>query len=65
MNVIKNPDKNEWLAYTQRPALERQELTALVEGVIQKVELEGDEACLLYTSPSPRDVEESRMPSSA
>ena len=22
-------------------------------------------ACLLYTSPSPRDVEESRMPSSA
>ena len=25
---------------------------------------EGDD-CLLYTSPSPRDVEESRMPSSA
>ena len=24
-----------------------------------------DTACLLYTSPSPRDVEESRMPSSA
>ena len=24
-----------------------------------------DEPCLLYTSPSPRDVEESRMPSSA
>ena len=24
-----------------------------------------NEACLLYTSPSPRDVEESRMPSSA
>ena len=24
-----------------------------------------DYACLLYTSPSPRDVEESRMPSSA
>jgi len=23
------------------------------------------ESCLLYTSPSPRDVEESRMPSSA
>ena len=28
-------------------------------------ELEGSESCLLYTSPSPRDVEESRMPSSA
>ena len=26
---------------------------------------EPDGACLLYTSPSPRDVEESRMPSSA
>ena len=25
----------------------------------------GSKACLLYTSPSPRDVEESRMPSSA
>ena len=24
-----------------------------------------DQICLLYTSPSPRDVEESRMPSSA
>ena len=27
--------------------------------------LESFYACLLYTSPSPRDVEESRMPSSA
>ena len=25
----------------------------------------GGGGCLLYTSPSPRDVEESRMPSSA
>ena len=24
-----------------------------------------NKSCLLYTSPSPRDVEESRMPSSA
>ena len=29
----------------------------------EKIELSG--TCLLYTSPSPRDVEESRMPSSA
>ena len=27
--------------------------------------LAADNTCLLYTSPSPRDVEESRMPSSA
>ena len=26
---------------------------------------DGNNGCLLYTSPSPRDVEESRMPSSA
>ena len=29
------------------------------------VKLRGVIPCLLYTSPSPRDVEESRMPSSA
>ena len=39
-------------------------------GHISYVELDGDvcrnlEACLLYTSPSPRDAHESRMPSSA
>ena len=27
--------------------------------------ISGSGTCLLYTSPSPRDVEESRMPSSA
>ena len=26
---------------------------------------QAERSCLLYTSPSPRDVEESRMPSSA
>ena len=30
-----------------------------------RVSYASDTACLLYTSPSPRDVEESRMPSSA
>ena len=30
-----------------------------------EVELAWIKSCLLYTSPSPRDVEESRMPSSA
>ena len=36
-----------------------QEFQLVVPGVILIL------ACLLYTSPSPRDVEESRMPSSA
>ena len=30
-----------------------------------RAEAESGDTCLLYTSPSPRDVEESRMPSSA
>ena len=33
--------------------------------VQEAVVLEASPVCLLYTSPSPRDVEESRMPSSA
>ena len=32
---------------------------------VKLVVLSGGFSCLLYTSPSPRDVEESRMPSSA
>ena len=36
------------------------------KGVFQwMMEKPNDWICLLYTSPSPRDVEESRMPSSA
>ena len=34
-----------------------------LDGLTQPAALVGP--CLLYTSPSPRDVEESRMPSSA
>ena len=38
-------------------------------GDVMKLQIEVDDkgkiTCLLYTSPSPRDVEESRMPSSA
>ena len=33
--------------------------------VEQNRKAERPDPCLLYTSPSPRDVEESRMPSSA
>ena len=36
----------------------------VVVPIVVITELEG-KRCLLYTSPSPRDVEESRMPSSA
>ena len=38
----------------------------LAEAITQAIgEKKGINSCLLYTSPSPRDVEESRMPSSA
>ena len=37
------------------------EYTAVVLNWLEK----NNRSCLLYTSPSPRDVEESRMPSSA
>ena len=47
----------------------KKEITNLFEKMTKddQVELHGRIArgCLLYTSPSPRDVEESRMPSSA
>ena len=39
-----------------------------LEGLVelrQTIDEEQLQPCLLYTSPSPRDVEESRMPSSA
>ena len=48
-----------WL--NQDPDAEtRAELTALLDAAKG-----GDKACLLYTSPSPRDLSTSRMPSSA
>ena len=40
-------------------------LDDLILEVTEAERFEEDKPCLLYTSPSPRDVEESRMPSSA
>ena len=34
-------------------------------GLLTKVNIDNDKTCLLYTSPSPRDLSTSRMPSSA
>ena len=45
------------------PARHRTGLEIVADGLV--VGVGEDWLCLLYTSPSPRDVEESRMPSSA
>ena len=64
----------EWSEVDLSPASEQEKIEFEVEGAEPEVEIkpEVEEApsapavdCLLYTSPSPRDVEESRMPSSA
>ena len=52
---------------SEQPAYEMQYLEQKTD---KKIYLQGQESpftglCLLYTSPSPRDVEESRMQSSA
>ena len=38
---------------------------AMADDVSVMTKVAAQKTCLLYTSPSPRDVEESRMPSSA
>ena len=43
----------------------RENYTKLLNYLGFEVEAAVSSDCLLYTSPSPRDVEESRMPSSA
>ena len=42
-----------------------EKLKTKLPSIYKVIILNDDYTCLLYTSPSPRDVEESRMPSSA
>ena len=51
---------------------EHEEVNKAIETIVETLQpeifdaiFEAVNTCLLYTSPSPRDVEESRMPSSA
>ena len=41
------------------------EVPAPISGVLSEIIANEGETCLLYTSPSPRDLSTSRMPSSA
>ena len=40
-------------------------LTPSLAKKIVEIDMNSDQSCLLYTSPSPRDRQKSRMPSSA
>jgi len=51
--------------YEQRKMSELVAGDVVLVGYDMGVNLYTGKSCLLYTSPSPRDVEESRMPSSA
>ena len=59
--VCVGTDKGGWIHASERP---RHEVT-LPDFLIMKNPLSTADACLLYTSPSPRDQRGSRMPSSA
>ena len=47
------------------PKAAEQQPTPAPVNTVAETKSENVSICLLYTSPSPRDVEESRMPSSA
>ena len=62
-DIILTTDKRglKYLSYTNEINLKKITSSPLVKKNIFRLIY----SCLLYTSPSPRDVEESRMPSSA
>ena len=62
-NMFKNPQTN---IRGGDKVIFSEFLTSVENGEVLKVEIQGNNInCLLYTSPSPRDKRQSRMPSSA
>ena len=58
-------DETEGLSMSIMRITDLQQRVAVLEKTLEFIDREHMDICLLYTSPSPRDVEESRMPSSA
>ena len=58
--VIENRDHSLEMSYAIKEVSENVGIPIIFKSSFDKAN-----SCLLYTSPSPRDVEESRMPSSA
>eukprot|EP00831_Metopus_contortus_P072798 TRINITY_DN66406_c0_g1_i2.p1 TRINITY_DN66406_c0_g1~~TRINITY_DN66406_c0_g1_i2.p1 ORF type:complete len:197 (-),score=25.28 TRINITY_DN66406_c0_g1_i2:66-581(-) len=57
--------KRSFCSYSRNLLMEEEENPLLSEYSPQRLQQISSEACLLYTSPSPRDLSTSRMPSSA
>ena len=60
-----NSEEVETLEETVETDADKEQFLALASEITDELIHELVNDCLLYTSPSPRDVEESRMPSSA
>ena len=61
-------DKGMYVIYNEKTANADsviEYVIVMLEQFINTLAEESDETCLLYTSPSPRDLDVSRMPSSA
>ena len=68
-NVVVLLNSDEWLTRKKgRPFMDQVQRKAILEEMncVSQVNIQSqDTDCLLYTSPSPRDLSTSRMPSSA
>ena len=67
--LVEQDDKS-WTLSLDVPGFSREDLSIGIEGAVVRIDSKADakrqfKACLLYTSPSPRDRTRSRMPSSA
>ena len=59
---FRHRSKKNQIIYTSKKVNSDDEVINLIDNFLEE---KNSFICLLYTSPSPRDVEESRMPSSA
>lgn len=49
MKLIKYPDKKEWPAITERPAIDNKKIQKTVSRILEKIRTKGDKAVLKYT----------------
>ena len=66
-DVLEGDAADTWQAYNAMETTKQRhfELLELLDNKKKNYNIDPTDACLLYTSPSPRDKRQSRMPSSA